>query len=418
MGMSRLIGLLLAGAFATIWGEQALAAPSDEFAMANNVLTRSRPGLDPQGLRLGGFTLFPTLLGTMAYDDNVFDTDTPTRKSGVYTIQPSVSLRSNWSVHQLNLDASGLIQRYTNASEADFDQFNISGAGRIDVSSNARLNTTAHYARATEPRGSIGDIFIGANPVVYRMFGGAEAAKVDLGRIELTASGGVDRFVYNNVRVGSTIQSQKYRNRDDINAQLRVGWEVGPGIVGFVEGQYDKQRYDIRTSTGTLNSHGWTVQGGVDLKITSLVVGRVGVGYLERNYQDPRFQTVKGLSYNATVVWNVTTLVTLTMNANKAVEESPDINVSGIISNHVGATVDWEVLRNILFNGRLGYTVERYRGVSRTDRRNQEGVGMRYLANRFLEIGVDYDRRDQNGSGLFGRDYKGNSVQLSIKLQR
>ncbi len=418
MGMSRLIGLLFAGAFATIWAEQAVAAPTDEFAMANNVLSRSRPGLDPQGLHLGGFTLYPTLLATLAYDDNVFDTDTLTRKSGVYSIQPSVSLRSNWSVHQFNLDAGGLIQRYTNASEADFDQFNVAGAGRIDVSSNARLSTTGHFARATEPRGSIGDIFIGANPVVYRTFGGAEAAKVDLGHFQLSASGGVDRFVYNNVRVGSTIQSQKYRNRNDINALVQLGWEVGPGIVGFVQGRYDKERYDIRTSTGTLNSHGWTVQGGVDFKITSLIVGRVGVGYLERNYQDSRFRSVNGLSYDASIVWNVTTLVTLTMNADKAVEESPDINVSGIISNHAGAKVDWEILRNILFNGRVGYTVERYRGLSRTDRRNQEGAGVRYLANRFLEIGLDYDRRDQNGSGLFGRDYKGNSVQLSIKLQR
>src|SRR5262249_12250562 len=163
--------------------------------------------------------------------------------------------------------------------------------------------------RATEPRGSIGDIFIGANPVVYRTFGGAEAAKIELGHFQIRASGGVDRYVYDNVRVGQTIQSQRYRDRNDINGKLELGWAGGPGLVAFVQGQYNKERYDIRTSSGTLNSHGWTVQGGVDFKITNLLVGRLGAGYLNRNYQDPRFRTVNGVSYDAQLIWNVTTLV-------------------------------------------------------------------------------------------------------------
>jgi hypothetical protein len=396
----------------------AQAAPTDEFAAANGVLSRARPGLDPQGLQLGGFTLFPTLTASLSYDDNIYDDNSFDRRSAIYVIQPSVALQSNWSTHELDLTGTGSIQRYTADSGANFDQFSISGHGRLDVSHNVALTTTALYGRETEPRGSAGDVAVGGTPSIYRDFGGTEAATATFGRLQLSLTGGATRFLYNQVRqADGMIASQAFRNATDYTGQAQVGYEIGPGLVGFVQGTYEKLVYDEKGPTD-LSSKGYTLQGGVNFKITNLVVGTIGAGYLHRTYTNPEFNSIGGLSYNGQVVWNITTLVTLTVNANKSIEESPFLNVSGIVANTAGAKVDYEILRNLLLNGRFAYTVERYRGVSRTDHRKQEGVGLTYLMNRFIQLGLDYDRRDQNGDGVFGRSYDGNTVLFSIKLQR
>ncbi len=396
----------------------AQAGPAEDFPDANAVLSRQRPGLDPVGLRLANFTVLPSLTAGLLYDDNVFDTDVARNKSAIYTIEPRVAVRSDWGINHLNLDASGLLQRYTSVHRANFEEARFSGDGQFQVASAVALLANGHFNRQAEPRGTSDDLFPGSDPIIYRNFGGGGGAIVSLGRMELRGNGSIDRYVYNDAKVGPDTLSQHYRDHNSIVVGGQVGFEVGPGILTFVSGSYNKERYDDRNSATDLSSHEGTVLGGVDFKITNLMRGRIGVGYFRRNYSSSAFRSISGFDYDASIVWNPTTLLTVSVEAAKKVEESPLVNVAGITANTAGVRLDWEVLRKLIVDAHLDYAREKYKDFDRRDNRLEPGIGLRYLANRFVEVGLHYDRRDQWGHGAFGRTYRGDAVRLSITVQR
>ncbi|HEY9724489.1 MAG TPA: outer membrane beta-barrel protein, partial [Oscillatoriaceae cyanobacterium] len=67
-----------------------LSAWGDTFEAANLVRTRPRPGLDPSGLPIGSFTLYPAIEASIGYDDNVFATSRNKVQSATFTLAPSL----------------------------------------------------------------------------------------------------------------------------------------------------------------------------------------------------------------------------------------------------------------------------------------------------------------------------------------
>jgi hypothetical protein len=386
--------------------------------VTNEVLTRARPGLDPIGARLGGFLVFPALTARIGYDDNVYDDDARRRKSMVATLEPKLSVRSGWAVHMLEFEASGNLNRYTGEPSSNFDQYQASVTGRIDIASDIVATLDTHYLRGVEPRGTAGDILIDGSPVTYKSYGSGGRLQVTLGRLILESGLSVNKMRYDDIRNGATIFSLAYRNRVAIVANGSVRLVVGPGMTGYVQAAYDRQDYDVRVPGSWDGSHGWRVLAGIDFRITQLIGGQVGIGYLTRDYANPLFRHFSGFDYSGRVVWNLTPLVTLTGKAEKSIAESPQLGISGIVRNAAEGRVDYELLRRLLVDAGVAYTTESYRGTDRVDRRSEWRVGARYLANRFAELGFRLQRRSQSSRGRFARNYTENLAVFSLTLQR
>jgi hypothetical protein len=395
-----------------------LTAWGDTFEASNLVLARPRPGLDPQGLPIGSFTLFPAFKGSAGYDDNVFAVDRGKVGSGAFALEPSLLLSRQTPVDSLSLAASGLVQRYSNASVANYETFSLRGDGVRSLSSSVAVQADAYFNRKAEPRGTAGDIAVNGEPIIYYNPGGAVEVLAGNGRIQLRAGGSIERFSYNDAQIGGTRFSQTYRNHNSFAGNGQVGFQLSPAILAFVSGAYDREQYHQQAGTTRRSSDGYSVLAGLDFRITKLIRGRVGVGYLWRNYQEPSFASLNGLNYDAAIVWNPTTLVTVTVKAAKTVEESPSIGISGIVANTFSGSVDWELTRKIILSGSLDYVREKYRAIDRTDHRIAPSVGARYLANRNLTFDLSYDYRQQYGPGFLVRRYKENVVTFGITVQR
>ena len=83
------------------------------------VLERYRPDYSPLGLGQGGLVLYPSLLISEEYDDNILSSDTSTRDDFITTIQPRLKLQSQWSSHELVLKGAAKIGRYVSNSNED-----------------------------------------------------------------------------------------------------------------------------------------------------------------------------------------------------------------------------------------------------------------------------------------------------------
>lgn len=391
---------------------------SSSSVIGNEVLSRARPGVDPVGLRLGGFRLFPMMTGTVGYDDNIYNVDRDTRKSAVLSIGPSLQAQSDWNIHQLTLNAQALIERYRGLRTENNNQYSASLAGRLDITRAIGINGDAHARHAIEARGTAGDVLTRGEPIRYDAAGGTVTIQRDFGALLTQVGGTFDRFSYEDARVGSQTIDQSYRDRDSATLTGRLGYHLSPGLTAFVQGSRRWERYDTRLASASLDSNESTVVGGVRFAITRLVSGEVGVGYLRRRYPLRRAEVTSGLAYDFTVIWNPTTLVSISARARRSIEESPTLLASGIGTAQSSVDLDYEPVRRILIKARLARVREKYRGVDRRDRRTEARVGVRYLMNRFAEVGLFYERQRQRGGGAGGRSYRGNKVGLTVTVQR
>ncbi|WP_294393661.1 outer membrane beta-barrel protein [uncultured Sphingomonas sp.] len=395
------------------------ACPQVSSAVQGNaVLSRDRPGLGPVGIPIGGFRLYPALNGSVGYDDNIYNVRTDIRKSPIVAVQPKLAVRSKWSNHRLNLDAEALIERYPDLRTENNNQYGATLSGRLDATRAMQVEGEARAARAIEQRGTPGDLFTRGEPVRFDRVGGTLSARMLLGPVLLQAGGARDSYSYKDARVGPALLDQSYRNHDSTVFTGRLGYQLGPSVTVFAQGGLRRERYDQAEAARLLDANEMSVLGGVRFEITELMSGELGVGYLRRRYRSGAFGRTSAFAYDGALTWNPTTLLTVTARARKSIEESPFLSASGIVTDAASVEADYELLRNLLVNGRLSRVREDYRDLDRRDRRIEARVGLRYLLNRLVELGASYDRRRQRGSGIAGRDYGGNAIRLSVTVQR
>lgn len=395
------------------------ASAQTVLAEGSAVGSRARPDYDPLGIQLGGFTAFPSLTLSTGYDDNIFSRETPKTGDGFYSIEPNLSVRSNWSRNSLGLDLDGRFNRYYSDSVNNNDQYSAKANGTYEVSRTFLISADGGYTHAAEPRGSYGDIFTGGDPIEYNEYYGDVSVSNQFNRISTRLSGSFNQYDYDNVRINGQDISLKYRNYQSISGTGRISYSIGPRLQAFVQGQLNQGRYTDQTAdTINRNSHGYQVLGGVAFGLTELLYGEVALGYLHQSYENAAFFTSKGLSYSATLHWNPTELITVTGNVNRSVERAALTDTPSVILSGGNLSADYELLRNLILHFGATYQTASYKGEDRRDHLFTGTVGAKYLINHLMDATLTYNYRNQRSSGIFARQYTGNRITVGIAFHR
>lgn len=408
---------VLAGSGAAFAGE-----PTPTFGWINgqvptveDVRLRSRPDYDALGIRMGSFTVYPSVVTSIGRDSNVFALPSDDgRKTGdtYYKFKPEVFAKSNWSTHALTIYASGEFVGY-----GDFDQYNnfsgvVGADGIVDVSRNFRIGAGTRFERQYEAFGT-GESFAKFDkPVGYDIYQGYLSANAQLQRLRVGVFGSVRRYDYDDVTQNGVLVDQHYRDHTTYEVATRVGYEISPSMVAFVQASNDWRDYDH----SNLSNTGFNVVGGVELQLSRLVRGEAFAGYFWRNFQDASVRDRDGLLYGANVYWYVTPLMTLGATASRDVSETALGGSGSYTTDTIGVRADYELLRYLIVTGRLSYEHRAYNDVERTDNVVRSGVSVTYLVNRNVHLSADYTHTDSS-SNLPTADYARDVVGVSMKVQ-
>ena len=399
----------------------ACPAAATEFvdvARDNVVLSRPRPELDAIGVPIGAFRAYPSLTAGVAYDDNVFARATG-QADAFFEVAPRIALQSGWSQNFLKVTADANLERFARITSENNDRYSIDALGRLDVDHATVVELETLFARRVETRGSSGDAINGSRPIVFYDAGGHLAVTATRGALTLTGRVEFDTLRYQPAQVGGQFFAQAYRDVQSTVTRVEVSTPVGPQAGAILSLRYNDQAYPNRDQgTVPLDSRGFAALAGVKFGLTSITSGQITAGYQRQTFRAPTFPTIAGPTYDARIVWNPTTLVSVTTAARRSIEQSPMTNVAGILADEASVVADYELLRNLLVNVRADYVVEAYRGTDRLDRRVSTGIEARYLLNRGLSLGARYDYRDQASRGAGARPYRGNAVLLQLTVQR
>lgn len=390
----------------------------DEIPRGETVRTRQRPELEPLGLHVGSFFMFPSITNGISFTDNVYATESHKKSDFIYTLAPQVNVRSDWNTHSIELAAGGRLGYHFDQTGEDYQDAFASAAGRLDVSSHTVVHGKLNLNRDHEERGDPNDVN-GSEPTVFYTYAGTVDAAHRFNRLTLSVAGDIRRIDYDNTpAANNTTIDNSDRNRVEYRPGVKAAYEFSPGYSGFIRAEGDIRHYDKTYDSGGFkrDSTGFDVVGGASVDLTGLLFGDFFAGIRQRYFDDTRFDSITGPVVGSTLTWIPTGLTTVTLKIDNQVIESTGVNTSGYSSTSVTLGVDHELLRNLILSANLGGRYDDFEGISRTDKYVSGSLGADYLWNRYLTLSGRYGitNRDSNAANT---DYTSNLFSLFLTAQ-
>ena len=393
------------------------AAPAD--AAGSSVAPAE--GYEPVGVRSGSFFIYPGLDVSVSTNDNIYGSPTKTSDT-IFGVTPSVTIRSDWGRNALNVDGRLIGSYYSKRSTENTTAAVLSGNGRIDADRDWVLFGDARAADSYEPRSSAPQTAILTKPTEYNQYTANGGSTWTLNRFQVTAKIGADNFKYKNNSIqGGGVYSEAFRDHTAFTGSLRGEWTVSPLTYLFWQIEGNSQQYDHAPQPGDVSrkASGYTVLTGARYNLTHLLVGQIGIGYLDQSYKQAGSKSSSGLAMNTNLTWYATPLVALTGTASRQVNGSAIQGSPAYVTTSGGLAAAYEWRRNVSFNVQGSYATDDYNGISRKDTRKQAGAGADWKLNRLAGVYAQYNYLKQPSVGASaGRGFDDNTFMVGLRLRR
>lgn len=387
------------------------AAHAQTIQPGQSVADRARPDYDSIGTPVGSFNLYPSVTTSIDATDNYRASDTNREGDVFFTIQPQARLASDWGRHRVNANAYYARSFHIGKDSENISQYGASTSGVYDISRRTSLRADLSAARASESRTRLGAFRGSLEPVRYDSYQSGLAITQDFDPLMLSGQISAERVNYHDTpAVGGGFIDQDFRDLRVLTVGGSTRYDMRNGIGLLVSGQYSRNDYDFGPGSPGFNplvnvdrhSNGIRLQGGVSLELSKLIIGNIQIGYINRNYRDPRLRDSSGLSFDADVLWNVTGLTSVRFTARRSYEETSSQTIAGNRRNDFGVRVDHELYRNIILNADANYGTFSPDGPGVGGNEYSLGLGARYLINRRFTVtaGIRHSRRDSDSTFL------------------
>ncbi|HEY1506266.1 MAG TPA: outer membrane beta-barrel protein [Stellaceae bacterium] len=396
--------------------------PSAVGPEGTTVGNRERPDYDALGLRLGSFTIHPSLAAAGVYDSNIFATSGGAQSDFYADLTPSISINSDWNRHAVAASVSEESKLYASHTTENVNNVNANAGGRYDIENQVYLVGAGAYTLTHEDRSSP-DAALGRNPTEYKQTVGYLGFVHEPGRLGFRVDGTLTSYDYNNAVngvTGATID-QQFRDRIEYVIAPRISYEIIPGYRAFLRFVGNDRVYNAVDPNLNVkrNSHGWEVDAGTAVEITRLITGEIYGGYLEQDYDSPVWKSPQSFAFGGNLIWNITPLWSIKGSASQSVAETDIAPASSSTESNVAVVVEHELLRNVILTGNAGYIHDSYNGIIRTDDTFLIGAGAKYLLNRNLRLSANltYSSRSSTSTATTNADFDRLIMMLGVQVE-
>lgn len=308
--------------------------------------------------------------------------------------------------------------RYNDQSKENAEEYTVSANGRIDIERGSNITGNAQYQRLIEPRSAItAGTPAGATPkpVEYDLITSGAALVKEFNRLRVT--GRVDDKDFNYKDQGSVAFNQNTRDRNELFYGAKAEYAVSPDTAVYATATGNKKDYDLKSATDR-SSDGYVVGVGANFDVSELMRGDVQVGYMKQSYDKAIYKAISGFNAVGRLEWFPTQLTTFGVNGSRTIEESVAPGAPGFISNSIGASIDHELLRNVLLSAAYTHGKDSYKSVDRDDKRDNFSATATYLLNRRVGLFLTYNYLKQDSTGAAkASSFKDNKLIASVALQ-
>lgn len=416
------------GSISTDAGEPLLNDPTvDEDMARTNLRENTVDGLrsqldidrnDAQGIRLGSFTLKPTLGQTYNFESNKTG-DSKENRSYLETGLKG-TLTSDWSRHQLTVTGEGTWQRNVSGSGETEPTADLEAALRLDLSeqTTATLKAGYHFERedSTDPN-AISRASSQSDVNQYTLGAGIER---DFGILRGSAKVDFDRYTYGDVELenGGSL-SRKDRNRNAGAVTVRVGYELSPALIPFIEASAGKSIYDLRKDMlgyeRSYDSYG--ARAGIEADLGEKLNGEIALGYQTYRFDDDRLDELRGFTVDGTINWSPQRGTNIAYGVSTGLDPSTTPGESGAMVYTLSSRATHELRTALVARLSNSLTFRNFpSGNSDDEKVWLTGAGLTWDLNRYLaltgDVSYEHTTRDSGPATNIAR------VGVGLTLRR
>jgi len=414
--LSRWLGLAVAVAAASPSPISAQFIGPDATARGVTVFNRPRPDFDPLGVRLPGYRLDASLEGGVGYDDNLLPGQGP-RRSGAFAEEAlSVAGTSTWTRHGIEATATQLTRQHVRDSDLNWNDYAIGVVGRYDIGRASWLRLRYEHIRS----------HLDVDDLDVQQSGTRTPAPYDTDVVYAAGS-----VAFNQLRVGASLDYRWLRYQDVTVAGVRdqlsnndhqavlgefnaeYGFLPGRALLGVVRLQ--DISYDRAGQSGR-DSFTWEIQGGAQYDVDGLWQGRLLLGYRRRDYEQAGLKPLSGPAFEGQVILTPSQLATVTVAVQRSIEESIRQDSVSYTLTSARATLDYEVLRNVIVT--VGTRVER-REYPDDVGTVTDAIGLleaRWMLNRSMTLVGTFQHTERLSAPSGIQEYGRNQVMLRLRF--
>ncbi len=364
---------------------------------ASSVSELDRVHVQPHGLRVRNYTVFPSVKSAIAYDDNVFGSSRNEVSDFRTEVTPELHFNSRFARHVLDFSLGGKLVNYFDNSSQDFADYNAAVRGALHFDHAHTLAASVISELNHEERYEITAPRFATEPTPVLHHRAVAGITRDVGRLYGTFSLSADRYDYFDVSgEGGTID-QDYRDLDIFAATLNAGYRFSPGyeLVGKVRLM---RQFSDGVGVNNFDADGFDVLGGVEFETGPLLRWRLLAGYGVRDYDEPGRNNLSSSLFEGEVEWLATQKMTVTANASRELVDTVGADVGGHVETSFGAKVDYEIYNNLVAHAGIEYSQADFEADTRLDDTVTARLGLEYYLNRNWVVSFDYDYRFRDSS--------------------
>ncbi|EGL64274.1 hypothetical protein AGRO_3063 [Agrobacterium sp. ATCC 31749] len=351
----------------------------------------TEPGQTP-GIRLGTFVLRPSISQTVNTEKQT-NTGGPSRRNYL-TTGIRGTLTSDWSRHALTVTGDGAWERnFGGNKNGEEPRANIEANLRLDLGAQTTANLKAGYEFSregtTDPNALTGAAVQGGE---HRFTAGASIER-DFGKLRGLAALDLSRTVYTDAKgLDGRPISLSDRDQNGANLRGRIGYELSPALIPFLELNVGTTKYDSRLDNSgyARSSNAYGAKIGAEVDLGEKTRGEAAIGYLRKEYDDDRLAAIGALTLDGKLNWSPQRGTNVNLGLRTTIEDFAGGPQGGWISYRLDAGLTHE-MRNNLVARLTGQIVHRTFPSSSTEDAVEytAGAGLTWGLNRYLDLTAD-----------------------------
>jgi len=376
-------------------------------------IKREDKPFDPVGLYVGNLKLTPYIEEDGGYASNPFGAANAAKGSALLTTEIGVGLQSNWSRNELTGQAKLGYNEYFQTPGASAPYGSGQVDYRYDASRDLSFDTEGRFNVASETNSQLGLGGAASDTLTMVSTYGATAGLINkFGDLSIGLHGTVDRVQYQ----GGTLDTDDYT---DYGLKLRAGYRLSEALQPFAEIDGDVRDYDSTVDAYGYDraSDGLGGKAGVTLNLSEMLKGEASLGYGVRDYRDPKLPNVGAPLVDASLIWSVTPLTTITLKTATLLQDAVVPGASADINRAYTINIDHALTERVKLGLNAGISTDDYIGDNQHDRTYTLGATAEYHLSRDVVLKASAQHL-QLVSNLPGSSYTSDTVLLGVRLQR
>lgn len=390
--------------------------PADRSALFRDDVAGTRQPEDAvrEGILIGNYRLQAGVGATLGYDENVLNLATGGPDSVAALIEPRLQFDRRGGPETVQITADARIRRFATLGSENSEAWRINVNGLLSPTSRLQIIPEFEAGQLVEPRGAGGTVFPGTRPSRYFSAHGLIGLDYRLPDLHLRLSGGYLTRQYEPLDPfgGGPAARQDYRDVGVWSPTLLAEYQLSPRLAVYARG-YAAFTRSLPGDLGALtrDSDGYTALAGVTGELTPLLIVRAAAGWTWQDYRSANFLDYDGPSWNVTIDWYPTPLLSFRLASVQEIDNSGIANVPGILAINSYLRGYYEVRRDLLLSVEIAEQHQRFRELRVVTDAVAATLRLDWRWNRHLTVGLigRYRTRDSNDvttvgpySGSFG----------------